>query len=68
MNLNFLNRGHLAQPGSTLAYGQFGFMHRGGYPVPYHYPLHGYGPTGLDACLAKYEPAWGADFDRISKL
>ena len=67
MNLNFLSRGPLAQPGSTIAYNQLGYMHRG-YPIPPFHPLHGYGGGGIDpACLAKYEPAWGTDFDRISK-
>ena len=65
MNLSFLTRGPLAQPGSTIAYNQLSYMPRG-YPIPQFHPLHGYG-GGDPACLAKYEPAWGTDFDRLSK-
>ena len=67
----FLSRGvpppTLMQPGSTIAYN---YMHRGyrhHHPIQFHHHHYG-GLGGIDpACLAKYEPAWGADFDRLSK-
>ena len=44
-----------------------GYMSRG-YPMNMYHPHLGYHHHNIDpACLAKYEPAWGADYDRFNK-
>ena len=44
-----------------------GFMPRG-FPMHSFHPIHGLNHPNIDpACNAKYELAWGADYERLNK-
>jgi len=47
-------------------FGGLGYMPKGYAPLPQFYPT-AYFPGFDPACLAKYEPAWGHDNDRLKQ-
>ena len=65
--MSLLGRSFPLQQVNPIPFSSMGYhLPRGYPPYPYH-PLQGFA-AGIDpACISKYEPAWGADYDRFSK-